>query len=231
MSALKSNMPGGTRLAALIAFALAACLCAWRANEFLNAHAERSAAQTPEQRQLAALVEPVLGNRSIRVAGHTAADGARTVLILVDAPAGRFHLDTERTGRIEAILAAATGFDPARDSLQIQPFVFAEGTAGGFSQAELIELGALAGLALLIAFAGLTRTGAEPLATIAEPAAPPRPGPQAESPRPVLRAVPVADQDTRDSDTNEARRFARENPGATARILRDWIRQDRAGGS
>ena len=46
MSAKRSIMPGGTRLAALIALAITACLFAWRANTLLTDGAPAADAQT-----------------------------------------------------------------------------------------------------------------------------------------------------------------------------------------
>ena len=109
---------------------LAACLFAWRGNILLTGDTPGSS-QAPLEAQsqtLHALLEPVLGRDAFRTAIHTGEDGHRTVLILVDAPADRFELTAGLRERIELILAAATGFDTERDSLQIQPFAFARGT-------------------------------------------------------------------------------------------------------
>lgn len=215
----KSNMPQGTRLAALLALCLAACLLAWRGNTLLIEDPSASVAATPELARVTSLLEPVLGRGTTRIVAHTAPDGARTWLILVDTPTARFDLDSETTGRISAILSAATGFDPARDSLQIQPFAFAPGTAGGLDQAALIELAILASLCALTGYFVLASTRTQ------QPAAPASAAPSAHrtGEPPVLRAVPMPDRTAPEDSRASAQRLARENPKETASILRSWM--------
>lgn len=222
MSAQRSKLPGGTRLAALIALVLVACLFAWRANTFLNERSFEISAMSPQQVELTRLIEPVLGRDGVRISARANADGHQTFLIMVNAPDDRFHLDTEITNRISTILEAAAGYDETRDRLQIQPFSFAPGTAGSFQQAELVELGALLCLAALIGFVGFSGTQPRP----APLAAPQRP---AFDERPAIHAVPVSHPAANEDSTSEARRLARENPKETASILRAWMTAEKEG--
>ena len=70
MSAKRSIMPGGTRLAALIALAITACLFAWRANTLLT-----DGAPAPDAHTL-----------------HNLGDGAIHYTILVSASMGEANL-------------------------------------------------------------------------------------------------------------------------------------------
>lgn len=219
MSAPKSNMPRGTRQAALIAFALAACLLAWRGMTLLSSETPADAAAKGDP-ALHALLDPVLGKNSFRLASHTGDDGARSVLILVDAPEARFHLDTETSDRIETILSAATGFDSSRDSLQIQPFAFAPGTTGGLAQADMLELGAMVLLTGLLGFLAFAPAAAQPLP--AQSGTPdPFPLPKAPVAPTHLRAVP--DEASVPASQADAQRLASENPKQTAQIIRSWM--------
>ena len=67
----KSNMPQGTRLAALLALCLAACLLAWRGNTLLTEDPSASVAATPELARVTSLLDPVLGRGTTRIAAHT----------------------------------------------------------------------------------------------------------------------------------------------------------------
>ena len=225
MSAFKSNMPSGTRQAALVALCLAACLLAWRGTSLLTSDpGTPAAAAVPADMQgLQALIEPVLGRNSMRIAAHTNEDGARSILILVDAPENQFHLASETSSRIETILSAATGFDPSRDRLQIQPFAFAPGTSGELSSVQLLELAALAGLTGLLGFLAF--------APAAQAQAPVQSQPQAREDRPAamqgapLRALPLDTPAASHPDTpdHQARQLARDNPQRTASILKAWL--------
>ncbi len=211
-------MPGGTRLAALMALTLVVCLVAWRANSFLTDTSAGNAAMSPQQVQLANLIEPVLGRDAVRVATRTDADGKQNFLIMVDAPENRFHLDAETTTRIETILDAAAGYDRTRDRLQIQPFSFAHGTTGGFQPVELVELCGLSVLGILIGYLGFFSRPL-PAATMPSTASS---RPAAEHP-PVLHAIPTSEHVANEDRTAEARRLALENPKETARVLKTWM--------
>ena len=218
MSATQSNMPRGTRQAALIALCLAACLLAWRGTALLTERPAPSGSVS-ETTDLTPLLEPVLGTGNFRLGGHTGEDGTRHVLILVDTARAGDRLGSETRTRIETILAAATGFDPASDQLQIQPLAFAPGTTGALERRDLIELGALAAICALLAYLSLVPGRREP-------AAHPVPAAQPDRPRedvPQLRAVPVEPDPTPSDDHGKAQRLARENPQETARILRGWM--------
>ena len=216
MSALKSNMPGGTRLATLIALAITACLLAWRANDFLTDHRLDRGEMTPAQAELTNLLEPVLGRGDVRVAIHQSADDSRSFLILVNRPGQSFAIAPQKAAQVEMILEAAAGYDASTDRLQIQPIVFASGLAGGFSTEQLIELAALlaiAGLLGMLLISGRTRTEETGSSRIETPA----------NDTPRLRAVPLPDHAPAQDAAAEARRIARENPKETARILRSWM--------
>lgn len=226
MSAHKSIMPKGTRQAALMAFCLVACLFAWRGNVILGAAPDQAVATAPADTQhLYALLEPVLGQSAMRIASHTDADGARSVLVMVDAPDARFALTPAQTQRVETILAAATGFDPARDRLEIQPFAFASGTAGGFTPAQLAELGALAVIALLLGYVAFI------------PGTEPQIAPKPAANDPVAQPIPLPSTNPRTREQNtasqtfdapaEAQRLARENPKRAASILKSWMNDGR----
>lgn len=224
MSAPKSNMPSGTRQAALVAACLAACLLAWRGTTLLSAPQTipEATASASGLQDLHALIEPVLGRQAMRLATHEKEDGARSILILVDAPGSQFHISNEKTARIETILTAATGFDPSRDTLQIQAFAFAPGTAGGVSIAQLLELGALVILTGLLGFIALAPGQTAAGAARPEPAR--REEASAPSPGPHLRAVPLEATGPAQAEADdEAVQLARGNPKRTASIVKAWL--------
>lgn len=220
MSATKSIMPRGTRQAALIAFCLAACLLVWRGSSLLAQGEARSvAASSPQLETLSTLIEPVLGRGNFRVASHYGDDGARSVLILVDTPKDKFSLGPEVRDRIETILAAATGFQPDRDRLQIQPFAFAPGTGVGISQIALLELGALGLVTGLLGFLAFAIPGAAPLQARA-PANDDRTPDQTAPAVAHMRAVPLSSPI---DDPTEAQKLAQSDPKRTASILKSWL--------
>lgn len=216
MSAFKSNMPGGTRLVALIALAITACLFAWRANSFLTDQDAQRVAHTPDQLNLARMVEPVLGRDNFRIAHHVREDGTQSFLLLVHAGDEKFHIPPETKARIETILEASAGYDSATDKLQIQPIVFAPGMASGFSTAELIELGGFLVLAVLIGSLLFDRRA------VALPQQPELKREPINQPQ-MLRAMPLSETAANEDLSAEAQRIARENPRETARILRSWM--------
>ncbi|MGB3625574.1 MAG: hypothetical protein WA989_07095 [Henriciella sp.] len=215
MSANKSNMPGGTRLAALFALAITACLFAWRANSFLTDHASHRSDLSAEQSQLVSLIEPVLGKTAFRFARHERGDGTQSFLLLVDAADAQFHLAPQTRDRIETILAAAAGYEADADTLQIQPIAFATGLTGGFTPAELAELGGLLLLAGLIGFLLFT-----PRSHVTLQREPKR---QPANDAAMLRAVPLGEPVASQDSSTKAQRVARDNPRETAQILRNWM--------
>lgn len=219
MSGQKSIMPRGTRQAALIAFCIAACLFAWRGNLLLTVDHGPPPAQASGPASLDALIEPVLGRGAFRTATHTGEGGERSVLILVDAPKDRFNLNGETHGRIEAILMAATGFDPERDRLLIQPFAFAAGTRGGLSQAGLLELAALGLLTGLLGFVAFSSGSAAHLQA-RTPANDPAPAPGALQGA-QLRAIPLTAPEP--APPSEAQRLAQSDPKRAASIITRWM--------
>lgn len=222
MSVQKSIMPRGTRQAALIAFCIAACLFAWRGNVLLTgSHAQPAPAPASGPASLDALIEPVLGRGNFRTATHTGESGEKSVLILVDAPKDRFHLNGEIHGRIETILMAATGFDPEHDRLQIQPFAFAAGTRGGLSQTSFLELSALGLLTGLLGFVAFSSGNASPLQT-RTPANDPAPEPGTLQGA-HLRAIPLDDTPERPAAPSEAQRLAQSDPKRAANIIKRWM--------
>lgn len=222
MSAQKSNMPTGTRQAALIALCLAACLFAWRGNILLTGETPRPPqATSPSQSQsLNALLEPVLGRDGFRTASHTDEEGRRTVLILVDAPGDRFELGTGLRERIEMILTAATGFDAERDTLQIQPFAFAESARSGFRQADLIELAGLGLITVLLGY--IAFVSGERRIQPHQPAANDAVSPPVTLPSTPVRTMPQ-ESDTAQDATGEIQRLVREDPKRAARIIKTWM--------
>lgn len=222
MSAQKSNMPTGTRQAALVALCLAACLFAWRGNILLRGDAPVSAqaAASAQSQTLHALLEPVLGRDAFRTASHTDEDGRRTVLILVDTPDKSFELSAGLRERIEMILVAATGFDAERDSLQIQPFAFARGTRGGLSQAGLLELGGLGLITLLLGYVVLA--SGERRMQPHQPAANDAVSAPVNLPSAPARTV-HPERDTAHDTPGEIQRLVRDDPKRAARIIRNWM--------
>lgn len=231
MSATNSNMPKGTRQAALIALGLAACLLAWRGNTLLSETPASPASPSQEISQLQSLLEPVLGQQSFRLAGHTDENGNRHLLILADTLQTGPRLSTETTTRIETILTAAIGFDPASDSLRIEPMAFAPGTTGGLQRNDFIELGLLSGICGLLgflAFGPASRVGRERSATQAKHRPESIARPEVDD-TPYLRAVPAEPPQAQPDSRGEAQRIAREHPQDTARILRGWMNEGETG--
>lgn len=224
MSANRSIMPGGTRLVALIALAMVACLFAWRANTLLKEGAAPADAQTFEQRQLTSLLEPVFGNNNVRVATHVGADGNRQFLVLINSDARGVPVDRPVFDRVVTILEATAGYDRAADSLHIQPFAFAPGTAGGFEPVELYELGAIGAIGLLVLLLVFGQPAQR--STVPEPRARRDDPMELPAASQVMRTAPDHGAPANEDEFDEARRVASHDPKAVAHIVRRWIAGD-----
>ena len=222
MSATRSKLPGGTRLAALIALAITACLFAWRANALLLDTGVPADTQTFQQRQLTGLLEPVFGANNVRVATHAGEEGARQFLVLINSDESQTPIDRTVFERVVTILEASAGYDRGTDNLHIQPFGFAPGTAGGLQTPDLFELGALGLLGLLAGFLVFAQV---------------RPSPQDSEPADrladMLKLMPASQVMRTSADhapaANEhenldnVRELAARDPKAAARIVRRWL--------
>ncbi|MCZ4299306.1 hypothetical protein [Henriciella marina] len=217
-------MPGGTRLVALIALAITACLFAWRANTLLSDGAPSAEAQTFEQRQLTNLLEPVFGARNVRVATHTGSDGNQQFLLLVNSTERGVPVDRTVFDRVVTILETTAGYDRAADSLHIQPFAFAPGTAGGLQQVEMYELGALGAVALLILIYMLLPLRSRDEVT--------DPFPRAEAPlelksaSQMMRSPAEPAQAANEDEFIDVREAAMRDPKAIAQVVRGWLSSD-----
>jgi len=217
-------MPGGTRLVALIALAITACLFAWRANTLLSDGAPPPNAQTFEQRQLTSLLEPVFGAQNVRVATHTGSDGNQQFLLLVNSTERSVPVDRIVFDRVVTILETTAGYDRAADSLHIQPFAFAPGTAGGLQTVEMYELGALGAVAVLILIFMLFP--ARPRQETSDPF------PRAEGPlelKPaskVMHAPAEHGEPANEDEFIDVKEAALRDPKAVARVVRGWLSSD-----
>ncbi len=224
MTAGRSIMPGGTRLVALIAIAITACLFAWRANTLLSDGAPPPNSQTFEQRQLTSLLEPVFGAQNVRVATHTGSDGNQQFLLLVNSTERTVPVDRAVFDRVVTILETTAGYDRAADSLHIQPFAFAPGTAGGLQTVEMYELGALGAVGLLILICMLFPSRAREDV--------PAPLPRAEAPlelKPasqVMRSAVEPAQPANEDEFVDLKEAALRDPKAIARVVRGWLSSD-----
>lgn len=219
MSARRSNLQGGTRLAALIALAIAACLFAWRANVLLKDDLAKPEAQTFEQRQLTSLLEPVFGANNVRVAARAGSEETRQFLVLVNSSAENFQIDRPTFDRVVTILEAAAGYNRARDNLHIQPFAFAPGTAGGLAAIDLYELAALGAIGLLLGFLILFPSQRQlPLQQPVNENAPENiPLRQTSD---ILRSTVPPSRPANEDEFSEARDLAARDPRAAAQIVR-----------
>ncbi|RIJ27672.1 hypothetical protein [Henriciella algicola] len=217
-------MPGGTRLVALIALAITACLFAWRANTLLSDGAPPPNAQTFEQRQLTSLLEPVFGAQNVRVATHTGSDGNQQFLLLVNSTERSVPVDRVVFDRVVTILETTAGYDRAADSLHIQPFAFAPGTAGGLQTVEMYELGALGAVAVLILIFMLfpARNREE----ISDPF-PRANGPLELKPASKVMHAPAEHGEPANEDEFiDVKEAALRDPKAVARVVRGWLSSD-----
>lgn len=224
MTAGRSIMPGGTRLVALIALAITACLFAWRANTLLSDGAPPPNAQTFEQRQLTSLLEPVFGAKNVRVAAHSGSDGNQQFLLLVNSTERSVPVDRAVFDRVVTILETTAGYDRAADSLHIQPFAFAPGTAGGLQTVEMYELGALGAVAVLILIFMLfpARTREE----ISDPF-PRADGPLELKPASKVMHAPAEHGEPANEDEFiDVKEAALRDPKAVARVVRGWLSSD-----
>ena len=224
MTAGRSIMPGGTRLVALIAIAITACLFAWRANTLLSDGAPPPNSQTFEQRQLTSLLEPVFGAQNVRVATHTGSDGNQQFLLLVNSTERSVPVDRIVFDRVVTILETTAGYDRAADSLHIQPFAFAPGTAGGLRTVEMYELGALGAVAVLILIFMLFP------ARMREEASDPFPradGPLELKPASkVMHASAEPGEPANEDEFIDVKEAALRDPKAVARVVRGWLSSD-----
>lgn len=212
-----SGRAATARALLLSAFALAACLCLWRGSQIFTADGVSLQSGSSEEVRLAGLLEPVAGSGKVRVSLRAGIDGSAHYLIMLDrAP----EEGTELPARIEAVIAAAAGYDAAGgDTLSVQQFSFASGTSARPEPAALIEIGALAGLCVLLA--GVLMSGQT--SPVSQPAEFPRADTSPVRLSPV-RAMPT---DMIDEEAGPALRQAGQaasaDPTGAARIVRRWM--------
>lgn len=212
-----SGRAATARALLLSALALAACLCLWRGSQIFTVDSSSLASGSPEETRLAGLLEPVAGTGKVRVSLRNGADGTAHYLVMLDRVPEE---GAELPARIEAVVAAVTGYDlAAGDTLSVQQFPFAAGTSARPEPAALIEMGALAILCALLAGALMTRQESP----VSQPVEAPR-----ADPSPVrLSPVRAMDADMIDDEAGPALRQAGQaasaDPTGAAQVIRRWM--------
>ncbi len=128
-----SGRAATTRALLLSALAIAACLCLWRGAQVFTADATSLATGSPEEARLAGLLEPVAGAGKVRVSLRKSADGTAHYLVMLDRTPEE---GAELPARIQAVIAAAAGYDAAAgDTLSVQQFPFSAGSGRALAPA------------------------------------------------------------------------------------------------
>lgn len=199
-----------TRLMALAALILAAGLLSLRAYDLFGAVKSDPIGNSIE-RELTYLLEPITGAEKVRVSVTGRVD--RTVLVMVD---GEVASDLRPLrARIESILIASIGFDPAADTLTLTQFPFARGVGGSLTPLQVAELTGLSLLCALL-FASVLRNAVAPTVT------PPAPTLRHEPPPPQPARLPPPDMAPQ-PELNQAGTLAETKPNETARLVRRWM--------
>tara|TARA_R110002049_G_scaffold149630_2_gene312674 strand:- start:233 stop:907 length:675 start_codon:yes stop_codon:yes gene_type:complete len=201
------------RVLALAAFVIAFGLLAWRGSALLTTDNPLSATATPLEASLMNIIEPVAGSGNARISVNTSSDGARTVLVLLDAAA------SAQASTVESLVTAAARLDVLNgDLLVMQQATFAKGAPGRPDTAAYGELAFLALLAGLVGWLAFVPRDDMVFETVAE--APLRP--LAPTPERILAPTPV--RTVRASPaTGDAAELARKDPARAAEILRGWM--------
>jgi len=205
-----------TRFLVMGMLILALGLLGWRAVTTFTA----TPAQAPAS-ELSSLVETITGqNRA-----STALSETGTPIILIDGPEG-----TLTTLEIARLRELASALYPAGGPAIIKQYPFASGTPTRPSPAALAELAALAILAGLTGWFALTMTQsarkAEPMSAL--PASPlSARAPKAEMPAKAPSPTPAhSAQDPAQDPLARAAEIARQDPKATAAIIRNWLHRE-----
>ena len=199
-----------TRLMALAALILAAGLLSLRAYDLFGS-AKTDPVGSSIERELTYLLEPITGAEKVRVSVQGRVD--RTVLVMVD---GDVATDLRPLrARIENVLIAAIGFDPAIDTLTLTQFPFARGVGASLTPLQMAEL---TGLGLLCALLLATALGTRSLPNMTTPQLARHRDPPAPQPARLPAPEPTAQP-----ELNEAGALAETKPNETARLVRGWM--------
>ncbi|MGH1421680.1 MAG: hypothetical protein ACRBEQ_07670 [Hyphomonas sp.] len=138
------------KVAALVAFALALGLLAWRGT-FLFMPAEQNiSALSASEAALFNMIEPIVGAANVRVAVTPLQDGARVVTVLLNESVGA------EMSQVRELAARTLSIEPSRgDALSVETAAFSAGAGGTATFAEYIELCGLVLLAGLTGWIGL----------------------------------------------------------------------------
>lgn len=202
----------------LSALALAGALLFWRGVEAFAASPAGALAGSTQEVRLARLLEPVAGAGKVQISVRETPDGVSHYLVMLDrAPEN----GAELVGRVEAVIAAAAGYNPAiGDTLSVQQFPFASGVASRPNLAAMTELGAisvLCGLILGAFFLGRSRR-AEPVSFEAS---------LAPTDARISTVRPIAGElieEEAGPALSQAGQAAAMDPAGAAQVLRRWMR-------
>lgn len=210
----RSAMPS-TRVLALLAFVMAACLGGWRASESFTQPDTEWVPASAMEASLMGILEPLAGKGNIRLSITDNGGTGRTIFVLLSEEAANAAPTIERVTQSVTMLEPAAG-----DQLVIEEAAFARGVPGRPSAETWTELGLFGGLCLLLAWIGLAPGSEKPAAPVHSEARPPVP----------LKSVPVSESVTpqrprriAQAEPETAADIARKDPAKAASILRTWM--------
>jgi len=211
MSARATQTDPSRRLRALAiaGAALAFGLMAWRGASVLTANVPAEPA-SQQDRHILNLIEPVTGPGNARVSvRYSGENGGRSFLVLIN---GAETNASPYAPRIESLLTAGAGYEPASDKLTLQQFPFAQGASAAPQPAEIAEIAALGLLTLLLCFLGLSPRREAPRQAEALPQSE-----GAQSPTEIMTRKPAP------LKTSRAAQAAAEDPAKAAEVIRKWM--------
>lgn len=199
------------KVAALVAFALALGLLAWRGKFIVMPSGQNMAAHTASEVALFNIIEPVVGAANMRVAVTRAGDAGRTVTVLLNETVGG------ELSRVRALAKSTLAIDPAQgDTLSIETAAFAVGAGGATTLADYIELCGLALLAGLTGWIGLRPHTTPQSNAIVAPA-------QADVEWPREREPAVAANRGVVPPSDPVSSVAKADPARAANVIRGWM--------
>lgn len=206
-----------SRVAALVAFALALGLLVWRASDVMLDGDRGAPVYTSQEMSLLNILEPVAGAGNVRVS-LVDSSGGRNIVVLLNSA-----IDVD-TAKVLQLTQRALAVDPAAgDMVTIDAAVFSNGLAGSLNFAEYLELVALLSLGGLCgwqAFRPETKldVGATELRLPSLPQ------------QAVLPAEPPVHppESANAFDGDALLKIAKHNPAKAAQIIRDWMNAEEA---
>ena len=207
------------RVFALMALLIAGCLLVWRGSLLLAPQETAWQASNPAEAQLMGILEPVTGEKNVRLTVTETGEGRRSVLVLLASDIEHLSPAVERIATQSAALDQIAG-----DVLIIETAEFADRGFASSTPADMMEIFAIAmicvALAWIVMAAGQPQSIASAYTTPMETVSEHKP-----EFAPDIRRERGPSQPALMPDTEAVARVARQDPAQAAKIIRNWMRQ------